>query len=77
MMLSPPQRAPRSKPPAPVTPDGSEPEPEDVEVEEKKVDSIQARLRVQWVKRLTINKGEMDDDERKEKIAAGARVFME
>ncbi len=36
-----------------------------------------ARPRIMWVRRLAINKGEMNDDEAKEKIAAGARAFME
>jgi hypothetical protein len=30
-----------------------------------------------WVRKLTINKGEMDDDKAKEKNAAGARALIE
>jgi hypothetical protein len=71
------QRALRSKPSAPVTPIGSESDPYDAEEEEKKVDHSYARSRVQWDRMITINKGEMDDDERKEISAAGARAFME
>ncbi len=56
------QRAPRSKLTAPVTSD-----PDDAEVEEKKVDHSYARFRIMWARKLTINKGEMDDDEAKEK----------
>ena len=69
--------APRSKPTATVTPEGSESEPDDAEEEEKKVNRSYARTRVKWVRMLTINKGEMDEDEIKEKISAGARAFME
>jgi hypothetical protein len=68
---------PRSKPTAPVTPDESESDPDDAEEEEKNVDHSYARPRIMWVRKLTINKGEMDDDEAKEKIAGGARAFME
>ena len=57
------QRSPRSKPTAPVTPDGSKSDPDDAEEEKKKVDCSYARPRIQWVRMLTINKGEMDDDE--------------
>ena len=71
------QRALRSKPTAPVTPIGSESDPDDAEEEEKKVDHSYARRRAQWDRMITINKGKMDDDERKEIIAAGARAFME
>ncbi len=39
-------RAPRSKPTAPVTPDGSESDPDDAEEEEKKVDRSYARPRI-------------------------------
>ena len=69
------QRALRSKPSAPVTPTGSESDPYDAEEEEKKVDHSYARSRVQWDRMITINKGKMDDDERKEIIAAGARAL--
>ncbi len=60
------QRAPRSKKTAPATPDESESDPDDSEEEEKKVNRSYARLRVNWVRKLTINKGEMDEDEAKE-----------
>ena len=69
------QRALRSKPSAPVTPIGSESDPDDAEEEEKKVDHSYARPRVQWDRMIMINKGGMDDDERKEIIAAGARAL--
>jgi hypothetical protein len=71
------QRAPRSKSTAHVTPDRSESDLDDAEEEEKKVDRSYARPRIMWMKKLTINKVEMDDDEAKEKIAGGARAFME
>ncbi len=71
------QRAPRSKKTAPATPDGSELDPDDAEEVEKTVNRSYARPRIMWVRKLTINKGEMDDDEAKEKIAAGSRAFME
>ena len=71
------QRALRSKPTAPVTPIGSESDPDDAEEEEKTVNHSYARPRVNWVRKLTINKGEMDEDEAKERINAAARAFME
>jgi hypothetical protein len=72
------QRALRFKPTAPVTPDGSESDPDDAEEVEKKADHNYERPRIQWDRMIiTINKGKMDDDERKEMIAAGARDFME
>jgi hypothetical protein len=73
-LLSLSQRAMCSKPTAPVTPIGSESDPDDAE-KKKKVDHSYARPRIQWDKMITINKGKMDDDERKEIIAAGARAF--
>ncbi len=71
------QRAPRSKKTAPATPDESESDPDDAEEVEKTVNHSYARPRVNWERKLTINKGEMDDDEAKEDINAGAREFME
>ncbi len=71
------QRAPSSKKTAPATPDESESDPDDAEEEETKVNRSYAHPRVNWVRKLTIHKGEMDDDEAKDKIAAGAREFME
>ncbi len=71
------QSALRTKPTAPVTPIGSESDPDDAEEVEKKVDHSNARPRIQWDRIITIDKGKMDDDERKEIIAAGARAFME
>ena len=71
------QRALRSKPTAPVTPIGSKSDPDDAEEVETKVNRSYARPRVNWVRKLTINKGKMYDDERKEILAAGARAFME
>ncbi len=70
------QRAQQSKPTAHVTPIGSESDPDDAEEEEKKVGHSYARPRIQWNRNITINKGTMDDDERKETIPAGARPFM-
>ncbi len=69
------QRTLRSKPTAPVTPIGSESDPDDAEEEErwcweKKVDHSYACPRIQWDRMITINKVKMDDDERKEIIAA-------
>ena len=74
---SPSPRAPRSKKTAPATPDESESDPDDAEEVEKKVNRSYARPRVNWVRKLTINKGEMDEDEAKERINAAARAFME
>ena len=71
------QRAPRSKMTDSVTPVESESEPDDAEEEETKVNRSYARPRVNWVRKLTINKGEMDEDEAKERINAEARAFME
>ncbi len=71
------QRALRSKKTAPVTPDGSESDPDDAEEVEKKADHSCARPRIQWDRIITINKGEIDDDESKEIIAAEAHAFME
>ncbi len=71
------QRALCSKKTAPVTPDGSKSDPDDAEEVEKKVDHSYECPGIQWDRIITINKGEMDDDERKEIIAAGARAFME
>ncbi len=48
-VLSPPQRALGSKT-APVTPDGSESEPDDVEEEEKNIGHSYARPRIRWVR---------------------------
>ena len=36
-----------------------------------------AHTRIMWVWKLTINKGEMDEDEAKKRINAAARAFME
>ncbi len=59
------QRVLRSKKTAPVTPDGSESDPDDAEQVEKNADRSYARSRIQWDRIITINKGKMDDDERK------------
>ncbi len=67
------QHAQRSKKTAPATPDESESDPDDAKEEEKKVNCSYARPRVMWVRKLTINQGDMDEDEANEKIAAGAR----
>ena len=56
-LLSPSQHAPRSKMTDPVTPDESESEPDDAEEEEMKVNHSYACPRVNWVRKLTINKG--------------------
>ena len=64
---SPSPRAPSSKMTAPATPDESESEPDDAEEEETKVNRSYALPRVNWVRKLTINKCEMDEDEAKEK----------
>ena len=74
---SPSQRAPRSKKTAPATPDEFESASDDAKEVETKVNRSYARLRVNWVRKLTMNKVKMDDDEAKEKINAGAREFME
>ncbi len=76
-VLSRSKRALRSKSTAPVTPIESETESDDEEGKENKVDRSYARPRIHWNRIITINKGECDDDERKERIAAGARVFMD
>ena len=60
------QRGPRSKKTAPATPDESESDPDYVEEVEKTVNRSYARPRIMWVRKLTINKGEMDYDEAKE-----------
>ncbi len=66
--LQPPsQRAPSSKKTALATPDESKSDPDGAEEEEKTVNCSYARSRVNWVRKLTINKGKMDEDEVKEK----------
>jgi hypothetical protein len=54
---SPSQRALRSKMTAPVSPVESESEPDDAKEEETKVNRSYARPRINWVRKLTINKG--------------------
>jgi hypothetical protein len=71
------QRAPRSKPTAPVTPDESGSDPDDAEEVEKKVNHSYARPRVNWVRKLLLTKARWMKMKQKKKTAAGAREFME
>ena len=68
-------RALRSKPTAPVTPIGSKSDPDDAEEEEKKVDHSYARPRIQWDRIITINKGEMNDDEKKDNSCGSPCIY--
>ncbi len=68
------QRAPRSKPTAPVTPIGSESDHDDAEEVEMKVDCSYSRPRIQWDRIIAINKGEMDD-ERKDNSCGSPCIY--
>ncbi len=46
----------------------SESDPDDAEEVRKKVNHSYARPIIQWVRKLSINKGKMDDDEAKRKL---------